>query len=235
MKAAICVLFLSVMTALGCADPPAEPIPQAIADEDMIEGSYKNLASVKQEVKSHGNASYDRHRAVWYAKKYANKPNPNFAYCMNRRTFTSADCTNFVSQALWFGGLRYDASGNDTEGWWYNGGCRKGKSSRSWRLVNDLIYYLVVESRRGKFVSIDDVQLGDLVFYKLPDPDTLVCDDTFTLHHSTIVTGFTDSGKPLVSYHSNEVADIPWNWSLNESGIIGLGDACGYMAVHILD
>lgn len=231
MKAANRVLFLSLLAGSGCLDAP-EPIPQAIADDDMIEGSFEAVKSMKQELQT-ASGSYDRHRAVWYAKKYANEPNPNFAYCRNRRTMTSADCTNFVSQSLWFGGLRFDASGNDEQGWWYNGGCSSGKSSRSWRLVNDLIYYLTVESKKGRFVNIDDVRIGDLVFYKLPDPDTLKCTDEFTFHHSTIVTGFSGKGTPLVSYHSNEVADIPWNWSLNESGVLGLGDACSYVAIQI--
>lgn len=239
MRSFLIIPLLS-LSLLGCQEEPPSPTPQSGADADMIPAeSNGGIGSMSHALASDDGSErprgYDRARAVAYARTYAEDPNPLVAYCMTRRAGLPSDCTNFVSQALWYGGIRAENTGHPDSGWWYTGSCDDSGSSKSWRQVNRLIYWLTVESDNGQFVRLGDLQEGDLIFYKLPDAEGR-CTEKFTYHHSTMVTGFGEvTGVPLVSYHSRDVRDIPWNWSLRESGFLGLGDACSYVAVHIRD
>lgn len=238
------LLFFSLLVLFAfpacLLDEPPVPIPQEDAEGDLVPAPRDEVTSSSSPLSMPNStpslsSGYDRKRAVAYARYYADEPNPRVAYCRSKRYGTPADCTNFVSQALWYGGLKTAFSGNAEQGWWYSGSCDDSGSSKSWRQVNRLIYWLTVESDRGEFTRIENVRPGDLIFYKLQD-DFGKCTDEFTFHHSTMVTGFGKmTGVPLVSYHTREVRDIPWNWSLREQGFLGLGDACSYVAVHIRD
>lgn len=251
------LLACSALAALSACADDGEPIPQPVANEDMVAGTGRpparasalSLEEAGEDTEAENEedsgpegaiafsappSRYDRARAVWYARHHALSPNPLFAYCRNRWTGEGADCTNFVSQALWFGGLVMHGGPQEAGGWWYRTGCAPGESSDSWRQVNSLIYYLVIESKRGRFIPVSQVRPGDLIFYKLWDKNG-ACPSGLSFNHSTIVTGFGPSGTPLVSYHTREVRDIPWNWSLRESGGLGLGDACQVAVVQIQD
>jgi len=231
--------FLLASLVSACMAEPPTPTPQSGADADMIpaesDGASSSSHAITASGPEYGPVRYDRDRAVQYARYYAEDPNPSVAYCMTKRAGLPSDCTNFVSQALRYGGLPMASTGDPDSGWWYSGSCDDSGSSRSWRQVNRLIYWLVVESHRGEFVPIERAEPGDLVFYKLPD-DKLRCRDDFVFQHSTMITGFGElTGVPLVSYHSRDVRDIPWDWSMRESGFLGLGDACSHVVVHIRD
>lgn len=240
MHTSLIFLLLPLFLLPACImEEPPSAISQANADTDMIPSQHSTTGrksfSITSESNAHAPERYDRRRAVEYARRYAEDPNPIVSYCMTRWSGLSSDCTNFVSQALWYGGLRMKYGGESGSGWWYAGACDDSGSSKSWRQVNRLIYWLVVESDLGEFTPIREIEEGDLIFYKLPDINGR-CTDEFVFHHSTMVTGFgKEDNTPLVSYHSREVRDIPWNWSMRDSGFPGLGDACSYVAVHIRD
>src|SRR6188472_1910652 len=100
----------------GCAQEDEEPIPQEYPKEELWEAetgqSVSALAAEPGEPAPVAAASgYDRQRAKWYVERYAKDPNPRFSYCGdwtlegNRPVKVGADCTNFASQVLSYGGL----------------------------------------------------------------------------------------------------------------------------------
>jgi len=231
MKAAAYVLFLSLLAVSGCLEAPS-PVPQPEASENLIEPVLSSTKS-SPEIKSSG-AGYDRKRALYYIRRYAEDPNPKFAYCANWSRTLPADCTNFASQVLWYGGVGQSYSGSEYNGWWYNGGCTSRGSSKSWRQVNDLLYYLIVETDIGQ-VKYDPktLRVGDVIFYKLRrEENGWMCDSRFFYNHTAVVSGHDAGGNPLVAYHSNEVLDSPW---ASRSSRADLGHACSAVLVHIRD
>lgn len=240
------ILLPLLLTGACLEEEPPSPLPQMGADGDLRPATRPSSSAIMAEddenpegvgiaMRALSAEGYDRRRAVTYARYFAEDPNPKVAVCRSSRTKTEADCTNFVSQALWYGGLPQAFGGHADSGWWYGGSCDDRGSSRSWRQVNRLIHWLVVESDLGEFVPLREALLGDLIFYRLPELDGS-CTEEFVFHHATMITGYgRETGVPLVSYHSRNVRDIPWNWSLRESGFLGLGDACAYAVVHIRD
>ena len=66
------------------------------------------------------NAGYNNVKAMAYALKYAKNPNPSY------RFYENGDCTNFVSQAIKAGGIKYDYYGSQPYQKWT-------KYSESWQ------------------------------------------------------------------------------------------------------
>lgn len=245
----------------GNEDP--SPIPQSQATVDLDEGDMIAHAIMLAEVEepsgipdassaampASGHASalfaqarrYDRDRALSYIRRYAETPNPNFRYCgnwtldgKNGAVKIQADCTNFASQVLWYGGLPVVWSNDESGGWWYGYGCSSTGSSTTWRSVMQLHWFLTIGSGYAEIVrDRRQLKVGDLIFYKLKSKETgYRCDLPGELNHTTVVSGFKD-GEPVVSYHSNDRANIPWNSRGSTPG--GLGDACITSFVHIKD
>jgi hypothetical protein len=247
-KNASVLVSVVVLSALSPACmPEEEPIPQEISDSDLIPA--EGAASARQMLTSPelmtddggiGEASYaltstgryDRGRARYYLRRYATEPNPKFAYCANWNGSVKADCTNFASQVLWYGGLPLQWTSDPGSGWWYDGSCRSPGSSATWRQVNALLYHLTVVSRYGEFVSdASQLQVGDVIFYKLRrSEDGYACDGSFVFNHTAVVSGF-EGGTPLVAYHSNDAIDVPWNDRGHSRG--SLGNACQALFVRI--
>jgi len=228
----------------GCAAPDESPIPQENPTEELwSERTGESVSALSLEDASPQAASggYDRERALRYLERYAHEPNPRFDYCGDwtlegrRPVKVGADCTNFASQVLWYGGLTMRRGGSGDGGWWSEGGCRPWNSSDSWRQVYPLIHELLSVSRRGEVVQdIRRLNVGDLIFYRLRDADhRYECPQEATYNHTTVVSGFADDGTPLVAYHSNDALHVPWNARNGHEG--SLGNACGVLLVHIKD
>jgi hypothetical protein len=244
---AIVIACFAGMLALGlggCMPPDdEEPIPQEYPEEELWEAETGETVSALSSGMPAGAAAptYDRQRAKWYVERYARDPNPHFSYCGdwtlegNRPVKVAADCTNFASQVLAYGGLQMRRGGAGDPGWWSQGGCRPWNSSDSWRQVYPLIHELLSVSRRGEAVSdIKRLNVGDLIFYRLRDPTRgYACPQEAIYNHATIVSGFARDGTPLVSYHSNDAFNVPWNARNGSRG--SLGEACGALFVHIKD
>ncbi len=100
---------------------------------------------------------YDRLSATMYAKKWWNKRNPKF-YNFDE---LGGDCTNFVSQCLYAGGVQMDFS---PLGWYYNS---LNSRSPAFSGVEQLFNYCVSNKKdvgpRGKPVTIDELEVGDIV------------------------------------------------------------------------
>ncbi|MGN1208266.1 MAG: amidase domain-containing protein [Christensenellales bacterium] len=97
---------------------------------------------------------YNRKKAVEYAKKYA------FEYNNDFYNFTSigGDCTNFISQCLFAGGLEMDYSQN---GWFYQSIYQR---SPSWTSVEDLWNYgLKNRNIKLKQINMQDLEIGDII------------------------------------------------------------------------
>lgn len=148
---------------------------------------------------------YNRLAAVRYALRHWNNPNPAFG---NFDTVgTGGDCANFVSQCMRAGGWpfdyretalnkewwyrrvgddRFDASGND---WW----------SCTWSLADSHFRYM--RANHGLGINLlrnprlaRTLSRGDTIYYDWEGDGVL--------NHSSIVTGFSRRGQPLVTYRT---------------------------------
>lgn len=137
--------------------------------------------------------SYDRLRAVLYARRWAFSRNPAY-FSFNS---LGGDCTNFVSQCLFAGSgvMNY----TPVFGWFYRSG---NDRTASWTGVEYLYNFLI--SNRGdgpaaQEVSLCDVQLGDVI---------QLGRETGDFYHSCLVVGFR-GGVPLVASHSLDAYNKP--------------------------
>jgi hypothetical protein len=163
--------------------------------------------------------AYNRQSAVQYALTYALKPNPAYRY-FPLVNDTSGDCANFISQCLYAGNAPMIFSGNTK--WFYNKNntvtTKDDTWSLSWTVAHSLYWYLKINSEKNskaaKGIEVQDtnnLNLGDLAFYE---------DYKGLIFHSAIITAFNKI--PLVSHHSYEALNVPYNKSY------------GYKKVHFL-
>lgn len=157
-------------------------------------------------------ATLSRSAIVNYAYKYAKNYNSSY-----RRW--SADCTNFVSQAVRAGGWA-DVNGLYTSSsyWWYS----SLNQTTSW--INAHYWFWFTYNRpRGTLVSSTSaLQTGDI----------LQADWTGdgTMDHTMIITKKDSNGNLYLTYHSNDTVDKPfadiakaypsarfYGWSLSSS------------------
>lgn len=159
--------------------------------------------------------SYDGSDAAYYALKYALDPNPDYYYWNN-------DCTNFVSQALSYGGIpeQGTTSGHYKE-WYYRD---RWDVSNSWINVDD--FYEVATNSYTIFGSeldyASELSLGDVVQYDI--------DSDGDWNHTAIVTKLTNNGRndiPLVSYHSSNRKNVAWDYFVSRY------DECDYRFIDI--
>ncbi|MBU5299509.1 amidase domain-containing protein [Clostridium sporogenes] len=142
---------------------------------------YKSMINRKgNEMHSKRYSGYNSNLAVEYAKKWAKGRNPNY------KDWGDNDCNNFVSQAVYAGGIPISST-------WYDG-------SYAWiRVIN---FYNYMRST-GYTVGGDDSAnstLGDVIQFYDKSKDNW--------SHSVIITGSTDDGW-LYSGHSNDRLNYP--------------------------
>lgn len=142
--------------------------------------------------------------AVNYARSYWN--NYNSAY----RTYSN-DCTNFVSQALNWGGWQHNGGWyDDTNYWWYSpsivvawGGRAE---SRSWIQTNYFWWFARNSGRARNAAYLSDFRPGDVLQIDQSVPDGY-------LDHTEIVTSKDSSGNIYLTSHSVNVLDKPF-WTI---------------------
>lgn len=141
---------------------------------------------------------YSRQKAVEYAYAWWNKRNPNFF----NFDALGGDCTNFISQCLFFGGIEMNF---DSLGWFY-----KNLNSRapSWTGVDEFFYFSTHNKAstgvKAKVVDISKIVAGDVVQLKLFGEDEF--------HHSLLVTkvlSYNSINDILVTCHSYDAKDKP--------------------------
>jgi len=110
---------------------------------------------------------------------------------------SGTDCTNFVSQALYAGGIKYDYDGNGYREWYH-------KRSSNWGEVADSISWINARVLRQRFVNSEiiskkvsksNAKVGDVIFFKHRRRD---------FSHAAIVTFTYDGGYVFYSAHQTD-------------------------------
>jgi RHS repeat-associated protein len=149
----------------------------------------------------------DRSRVVWYLRRWWNATNPKYIRAPGGflGLGSSDDCTNFVSQALHFGGW----SENDT--WSYSnhdifagrgGTVRVPVMSLAWDNVSALASFAVSSGRGAQLASMTQAQLGDVV---LADWDGGAPGSSFKPTHLMGITGLAADRKQIyIASHTHD-------------------------------
>ncbi len=142
--------------------------------------------------------TYDRQAAVNYALEWACYRNPDyFSYGGGD---SGEDCTNFASQVLYAGGWPEEDLGSggstDLHNWFHS----PIGDSHTWTVADD-----IKDHFRGSgawtIEGFSDLVEGDVL--------SADWDGNGTYTHTMIVTGKSDSGDPLLSYHSIDTRNRP--------------------------
>lgn len=147
-------------------------------------------------------SSYQRQKAKQYADRWWNGNNPAFLAF-------EVDCTNYVSQCLYAGGIPMHMTGNRHNGWWYQGnGSERDRWSLSWAVAHSLRWYLASRQPGGiqaeEVTSADQLMVGDVICYDF--------DGDGTWQHNTIVTAKDGNGMPLVNAHTGSSYRRYWDY-----------------------
>ncbi|WP_202127755.1 amidase domain-containing protein [Clostridium sp. C8-1-8] len=131
---------------------------------------------------------YNRSAAINYARKWAYSRNPDYTNC-------PADCTNFVSQAVYAGAPKMNIISN-----WATTSLIAGKA---WVLVDNFWSFLVNNTGSGP-IAMDnthnlDIDLGDVV--------QLWNNDEGCYHHTIIITDMDDYGGLYYCAHTTDRKD----------------------------
>lgn len=133
-----------------------------------------------------------------------------------------SDCTNFVSQALWSGGMQPTAD-------WRADSTDKSKlasdlynpgPTRAAALADEFKNYMVrtglatVSEVKWSDNTAGGAELADIIAYDWEGPADGRVD------HLAMVTGFTDDGYPLVTQHSPARLNRGWSWDPGENNWI---------------
>ncbi|SDI02465.1 amidase domain-containing protein [Desulfosporosinus hippei] len=156
------------------------------------------------------NSNYDRWDAKVYAERHAESPNDDeYADFMS----SGGDCTNFVSQVLWAGGMSMNGTSTPGYGYWYYYGSVPPSRSYSWTGVTQFMQYWANYNGSGKnkAYSFKIYTLTDAM-----DPDTYhaifkdlyegdIIQYTGAITHSQVVHDY-DSTDLYVAQHGTEEA-----------------------------
>lgn len=157
-----------------------------------------------------------RMAAVGYANQYCG----DAPGCGNARRYNPAyrnynpvggDCTNFISQVLFAGGLpmthywQYDQTKKRGSGAWVTAPGLAGFLRRTGRahLVAAGSYAFVTRhTTQYPEGAVETLRPGDLVSYQTADAPT----------HSAVVVGYDVQGVPLVDTHTADRFRVPWDF-----------------------
>ncbi len=143
---------------------------------------------------SRAKIAYDRLKAVQYAERWWNSFNPQYPQ------FTD-DCTNYISQCLYAGGIPMWGKPNRSKGWWMEG---KSNWSFSWTVAQAFMLMLKAAAWTKEVKNPSQLMIGDIICYDFEG------DGRF--NHNTIVTGKDEYGNPLVNAHTTNSRMRYWNY-----------------------
>ncbi|MGB8956358.1 MAG: amidase domain-containing protein [Tumebacillaceae bacterium] len=156
---------------------------------------------------------YDRVRAYKYAELWWNGFNPQF------KTMQGNDCTNFISQVVYAGGIPMVGGSSRSSGWWYRG----SNWSFSWAVAHSFRLALPRWLHAREVADPRQLMIGDVICYDW--------DGDGRWQHNTVVTGFDYYGRPLVNAHT--VASHRRYWDYRDS--YAFTPRTRYSFHHILD
>lgn len=146
------------------------------------------------------NSGINLSEARKYAKKWATKINPTYGE-EKTKIFFSADCTNFVSQILYAGGISMDKYDDDTKGWWWSS---KGVRSASWVNANIFKNYMGSGYSTQKWSDfVSNVRDGDFIGVDFGD-------DGSVDHMGFVYT--KSGGKLKIAQHTRNYLDWNGGW-----------------------
>ncbi|MBA2874657.1 amidase domain-containing protein [Thermaerobacillus caldiproteolyticus] len=156
----------------------------------------KQQIELERSVREKISYEYDRIKAVRYAETWWNSYNPAF------KTF-KVDCTNFVSQCLYAGGIPMTGYPNRAKGWWM----KNHNWSYSWAVAHSFRWYLSsarVGLQAVEVSSPEQLIRGDVICYDFEG------DGRF--NHTTIVVAKDQQGMPLVNAHTTNSRMRYWSY-----------------------
>jgi len=181
--------------------------PQENLSEDEAGIENKILLATGEELEKHFPANqevnrryqYNRQKAVAYADTYWDTYNPAFPHFKD-------DCTNFISQCLYAGGIQMTGYGNRNKGWWIKTGAHP-VWSYSWTVAHSL--YLLLKSGRAPFYAKavqapSELEIGDVICYDFNGDGRW--------QHNTIVVAKDWYGMPLVNAHTTNSRYRYWEY-----------------------
>lgn len=177
------------------------------------------LAGAKHAPVAHASIYYNRSQAVSYADQWAHSRNPNFL------TYYTNDCTNFVSQVLYNGGMGFNTGNgaynpSDSYEWWMRW-IGSWDNSKTWSAADWLNQY--ASNYNGSLFSYTSAPNG------LNPGDFLLMDLTGggTPSHARAIVGYGNSQEqvnapgvpspPLGTYglladqHTNDRYHVIWD------------------------
>lgn len=142
---------------------------------------------------------YDADKAVAYAEEWWNDYNPAFPHF-------EVDCTNFISQCLFAGGMLMHGAPARGQGWWYV----NNNWSFSWSVAHSHYWYLTGLAQVGEISQVrtaPELYPGDIICYDFEGNNRW--------DHTTIVVAKNERGEPLVNAHT----DNSWHrlWMYRDS------------------
>ena len=175
-------------------------------------GTYYLNCLTGQGTTSNTNTAYNGGDAASYAKQYANSYNPDYPVF-------GEDCTNFVSQCVYDGGMPMLVG--DTDAHWYIYNVNERSPSwagadyfmRHWTKVRSSGYYgrareVLIYSKdyilQNRNTVGNSIAVGDVVLY-LDGVDSKA-------YHANIISTKYSMGSPMVFYcsHNNPALDYDW-------------------------
>lgn len=141
---------------------------------------------------------YNRRKSVEYAYRWWNTRNPQF---YNFDTL-GGDCTNFLSQCLYYGGIGMNFS---PTGWFYTS---LNSRAPAWTGVDEFFYFATNNKSgfgvKAKQSDIPNMKIGDVVQLRLFGEQDF--------HHSMLVTkilGYSNLNDILITCHTFDAKDKP--------------------------
>ena len=182
-------------------------------------GTYYVNCLTGQGTTSNTNTAYNGSDAASYAKQYANSSNPDYPVF-------GADCTNFVSQCVYDGGMPMLVGGTDAHWYFYNMDQRSPSWAgadyfmRHWTKVRSSSYYgrarevliytkdYIIKNRNtvGNYIEV-----GDVVLY-LNGADSKA-------YHANIISTKYSMGSPMVFYCSHNDPALDYDWFVYVNGL----------------
>lgn len=141
---------------------------------------------------------YDREAACQYADLWWDYPNPEYIHF-------KVDCTNYVSQCLYAGGVPMDYTNSRESGWWYRG--KNDQWSFSWSVAHSQYWTLSAPQSIFRAKQMEEpwqLKLGDCILYDW--------DGSGHYGHSVIVAAKDADGMPLVNAHTTNSKHRYWDY-----------------------
>ena len=220
-----------IMTSISLYEPYEEVnttgdhyFPKSLIKDVLLRFKVEDTENISnlsnEEVELRG--PYNRTTAKNYAKGYTINNNSTSCNGYNNaqyQCFSSNDCSNLVSQALYSAGMTfanpYNSSGSSGSWWYKNNGTSYTSDdtySISWSTANGLYNHLINSGRGAVTTNLQSIAVGDVVFAKWVHKDSGgACYHNSSYDHAMIVTALVLSGPTItdlkLTYHTNDRVD----------------------------